>query len=105
MGNAYRLKFLHNKNLGLSYTIIEKLITIDAFVERMMPYIDSDTEIDAALVYEVVSELYNSSYKSPSNKKKFIALYGEEKRKERSILRSVCKAMEKHMERNDTSNG
>ena len=58
MSTNYALKFLHNKQLGLSRNLVEELISTDEFSKEMMPYVSSGTSITPDLVLEVVTDIY-----------------------------------------------
>ena len=60
MKSEDKLRFLHGKHLGLSHSLIEKLIAVDGFSEFISPYIDSGIEFDADLLCRLVEEFRNS---------------------------------------------
>lgn len=80
MSTNYALKFLHNKQLGLSRNLVEELISTDEFSKEMMPYVSSGSSITPDLVLEVVTDIYISmKRRTTSNdfKNEFVSKHGK----------------------------
>lgn len=91
------LNFLYKKLSMLPYTMVNKMIGMDEFAKRMSPYVDSDTEIDLKLIYDIVVDT-RTAYKGSGGKREYIARHGESKWEERCILRSICKELRKELD-------